>query len=176
VTKNLASATLEPYQDYADSNGAFRVDTTFVPDHPARRSDLEFICAPSAGSGGLLTSTGRTTTGSGVFFVAPQGYTQAYAHTGMGTCSRHGTSSNWRQRCHSRLHCGRHPTLRWRLKQVVQPTESLQIFALATSSAWINEIMPAGTTTLSDNMVTLIVLPERAAGDSGPALATDFPL
>src|ERR1700677_2998267 len=83
VAHNLATATLAPYQDYADSTGAFRSNSAFVPDHLARRSDLDFVCGPGAGTNGLLTASGRTTTGSGVFFLAAQGYTQTYAHTGM---------------------------------------------------------------------------------------------
>jgi uncharacterized protein (TIGR02599 family) len=72
------------------------------------------------------------------------------------------------------------PYRRWRLKQVMQPAESLQIFALApaawTSSAWIQQLVPPGATlsVLAENIVTLIVLPERAANDSGAALAPAF--
>ena len=52
VAQNLASATLEPYQDYADHSGAFRTASTaaFVPDHLARRSDLDFVCGPCGGA------------------------------------------------------------------------------------------------------------------------------
>ena len=49
VTQNLAAATLEPYQDYADSSGPFRTNAAFVPDHLARRSDLDFVCGPGNG-------------------------------------------------------------------------------------------------------------------------------
>ena len=77
VAQNLASATLASYQDYADSSGAFRTGATFVPDHLARRSDLDFVCGPGRGR------DGRVTSGSGVFFLAPNGYTQTYAHAGM---------------------------------------------------------------------------------------------
>jgi len=84
MSQNLATATLEPYQDYADTNGAFRTNSTsaFTPDHLARRSDLAFVCGPSGGTNGLLTASGRTTAGGAVFFVAPLGYTQTDAHTG----------------------------------------------------------------------------------------------
>jgi uncharacterized protein (TIGR02599 family) len=89
VTGNLAAATLEPYQDYADINGAFRTNSAvapnppFVPDHLARRSDLDFVCGPAAGTTGLLATSDLTTTGSAVFFLAPQGITQTYANSGM---------------------------------------------------------------------------------------------
>jgi uncharacterized protein (TIGR02599 family) len=178
VGKNLASATLAPYEDYADSSGAFRTNTAFVPDHPARRSDLDFVCGPSSGTGGLLTASGRTTTGSGVFFLAPNGYTQTYAHTGMehllnamGYFVEFGDDDSAPGFVLLQTH-----SWRWRLKQVLQPAESLQIFTTGSSSAWIQQIIPTGVSVpvLAENVVTLLILPERAADDSGPALAPAF--
>jgi len=179
VAQNLASATLEPYQDYADANGDFRTNAAFVPDHLARRSDLDFVCGPGAGA------SGRTTTGSGVFFLAPNGYTQTDAHTGMehllnamGYFVEFGDDDNAPGFILPQTHCWR-----WRLKQVLQPAESLQIFATTTSSAWIQQLVPSlpqvvppsvPILVLAENAVTLIVLPERAANDSGPALASAF--
>jgi len=179
VAQNLASATLEPYQDYADANGDFRTNAAFVPDHLARRSDLDFVCGPGAGA------SGRTTTGSGVFFLAPNGYTQTDAHTGMehllnamGYFVEFGDDDNAPGFILPQTHCWR-----WRLKQVLQPAESLQIFATTTSSAWIQQLVPSlpqvvppsvPIIVLAENAVTLIVLPERAANDSGPALASAF--
>ena len=178
VAQNLGSATLAPYQDYADSSGAFRTNAAFVPDHLARRSDLDFICGPSAGTGGLLTASGRTTSGDGVFFLAPNGYTQTDAHTGMehllnaiGYLVEFGDDDTAPSFILPASHCWR-----WRLKQVLQPAESLQIFATVTSSSWIQPLVSTGTVlpVLAENVVTLIVLPERAANDSGPALAPAF--
>jgi len=180
VAQNLASATLAPYQDYADSSGAFRTGATpsFIPDHLARRSDLDFVCGPGAGANGLLTASGLVTSGSGVFFLAPNGYTQTYAHTGMerllnamGYFVEFGDDDAAPGFILPLTHCWR-----WRLKQVLQPAESLQIFATTTSSAWIQQLVPPGASlpVLAENVVTLIVLPERAANDSGPALAPAF--
>jgi uncharacterized protein (TIGR02599 family) len=178
MAKNLASATLAPYQDYADSSGAFRTSAAFVPDHLARRSDLDFVCGPGAGANGLLKSSGRTTSGSGVFFLAPNGYTQTYAHTGMehllnamGYFVEFGDDDDAPGFVLLQTH-----SWRWRLKQILQPAESLQIFATATSADWIQRVVPPGASipVLAENVVTLIVLPERAAGDSGTALAPVF--
>jgi prepilin-type N-terminal cleavage/methylation domain-containing protein len=68
VAHHLAAATLAPYEDYADGSGVFRTSAAFVPDHLARRSDLDFVCGPGAGTNGLLTASGRITSGSSVFF------------------------------------------------------------------------------------------------------------
>ena len=183
VAQNLASATLTPYQDYADRSGAFRVNSAFVPDHLARRSDLDFVCGPAGNANGLLTATGRTTSGSCVFFLAPNGYTQAYAHTGlghllnaMGYFVEFGDDGSSPGFILPQTHYWR-----WRLKQVRQPAESLQVFAMTPPSAWtspdwIQQLVPASANIpiLAENVVTLIVLPERAASDSGPALAPSF--
>lgn len=178
VAQNLASATLTPYQDYADRSGAFRTGAAFVPDHLARRSDLDFVCGPGAGANGLLTGSGLVTSGSSVFFLAPNGYTQTYAHTGMerllnamGYFVEFGDDDTAPGFILPQTHCWR-----WRLKQVLQPAESLQIFATTTSSVWIQQLVAPGAPipVLAENVVTLVVLPERAANDSGPALAPAY--
>jgi uncharacterized protein (TIGR02599 family) len=179
VVKNLSTATLETYHDYADVSGAFRASAAspFLPDHLARRSDLDFVCAPGGGPDGLLAATGRTTAGSAVFFLAPHGYTQTYAHGGMehllnalGYFVEFGDDDTGPS-----FFSGNH-SWRWRLKQVVQPAESLQIFTTASSVTWIQETVQTGTVppVLAENVVTLIVLPERAANDSGTPLSPDF--
>jgi uncharacterized protein (TIGR02599 family) len=185
VAQNLAAATLEPYQDYADAGGNFRTNSAFVPDHLARRSDLDFVCGPSSGANGLLAAGRRITTGSGVFFVAPQGScsTQTYAHTGvehllnaMGYFVEFGDDDTAPGFILLQTHCWR-----WRLKQILQPAESLQIFTMTPyaawpSSAWIQQLVPAGASVpiLAENVATLIVLPERAANDSNPPLSAAY--
>jgi uncharacterized protein (TIGR02599 family) len=178
VAGNLASATLAPYEDYADAGGAFRSGSAFVPDHIARRSDLDFVCGPSSGAGGLLAASGRTTSGCCVFFIAPNGYTQLYAHGGMehllnamGYFVEFGDDAAAPGFVLLQSH-----RWRWRLKQVLQPAEALQIFATPSSSAWIQNLVPASTAVpvLAENVITLIVLPERSANDSGTPLAPDF--
>jgi uncharacterized protein (TIGR02599 family) len=178
VAQNLAGATLAPYQDYADSNGAFRTSVSFVPDHLARRSDLAFVCGPCAGANGLLSSSGHITSGSGVFFVAPNGYSQSTSYSGMerllnamGYFVEFGDDLSAPPFVLLQSH-----SWRWRLKQILQPAESLQIFTNNTSAAWLQGIVPSGTfiPILADNVITLVVLPERAANDSGPELAPAF--
>jgi len=184
VTRNLASATLEPYQDYADANGSFRTNSIvapnppFLPDHLARRSDLDFVCGPTLGTNGLLAASNRITMGSAVFFLAPAGFTQTYANTGMdrllnamGYFVEFGAdvpslgflqlqSNAWR----------------WRLKQVMQPAESLQIFATSDSSDWIQQIVPAGATLpiLADDVIALVILPEQVVNHATTPLTGAF--
>jgi len=174
LARNLSTATLEPYSDYTDATGNFRTNAApaFVPDHPARRSDLAFVCGP----GGELLSSGRSVTGSAIFFLAPHGYTRTYAHEGMerllnalGYFVEFGddpgpaffsTGHSWR----------------WRLKQIVQPAESLHVFEPVSSAAWIQQVAPSGfaAPVLAENIATLLVLPERTAHDEGTPLSSDF--
>jgi uncharacterized protein (TIGR02599 family) len=65
---------------------------------------------------------------------------------------------------------------RWRLKQVTQPAESLQIFADGTSSSWIQSLSAshAPLTVLAENVVTLLIMPEPAPNDAAATFAPTF--
>jgi uncharacterized protein (TIGR02599 family) len=176
VTQHLEVAALEPYRDYADASGAFHTNPSaaFTADHLARRSDLAFVCGPGAT---LLSASGRTTAGSGVFFAGPAGQTQLYAQAGLdhlfnslGYFVEFGPDAN------GPAFFSGATRERWRLKQVVQPSESLQIFATTTSAPWIAQLAGSSATPeiLAENVVALIVLPERAASDNGSALAPAY--
>lgn len=182
VAHHVAAATLAPYQDYADTTGAFRVNTgtsaAFVPDHIARRSDLDFVCGPSAGTTGLLTASGRTTMGDALFFLEPAGYTQTDAHMGLGhLLDAKGYFVEFSDDDATPAFI---PTLahawRWRLKEVEQPAESLQIFTSGTSTPWVQSLTQTGApvSVLAENVVALVVRPERAADDTGTDIAPTF--
>jgi uncharacterized protein (TIGR02599 family) len=179
IAQNLSLATLEPYADYADQAGAFRTDPAagFTPYQLHRRSDLDFVCGLSAGAGGLLASTGRTTAGTSVFFAAPNGFTQTMAQQGMGHLfNAVGYFVEFGGDTNAPGFFLGASRQRWRLKQVVQPAESLQVFAASSSSAWIQQVAGAGSDTaiLAENVIALVVLPERALSDPGPALAPAY--
>jgi len=178
VSSRLAGATLETYEDYASTNGSFATTSTFVPDHLARRSDLAFVCGPASGTTGLLASSQRTCIGSAVFFTAPQGATQTYANDGldrllndMGYFVDFGDDGSEP----SFLLALAHP-YRWRLRQVQQPSESLEVYATTTSTAWVQQLVPPGASisTLAENVIALVVLPDRYASDTGSALAPAY--
>jgi uncharacterized protein (TIGR02599 family) len=177
IAQNLSVATLQPYQDYADSTGAFRTDpaAAFTPYQLARRSDLDFVCGPSAGTQGLLASTGRTTAAMSVFFAAPCGQTQTMAQAGMNHLfNALGYFVEFGGDDDAPGFFAGPSRSRWRLKQVVQPTESLQVFATSSSPAWIQQLAGTTATTaiLAENVVALVVLPERNSSDA--TLAPDY--
>jgi uncharacterized protein (TIGR02599 family) len=176
VTQHLEVATLDPYRDYVDATGAFRSSPTaaFTPYQLARRSDLDFVCGPGSA---LLGSTGRTTAGDGVFFAGPAGQTQLYAETGLdhlfnalGYFVEFGPDTN------GPSFLGASARSRWRLKQIVQPSESLQIFSSSTSAPWITQLASSTATPsiLAENVIALVVLPERPPGDATLAPAYNY--
>jgi uncharacterized protein (TIGR02599 family) len=174
VTQSLSRATLEPYRDYADASGAFRSGSGagFVPDHPARRSDLAFACGPSTGPGGLLASSGRTTATGSVFFMQAAGQTQLYAQDGLDHLfNARGYFVEFGADAQAPAFFSGSPRERWRLKEVVQPSESLQVFATSDSASWIMQLAGPDATApsiLAENIIALVVLPERAVSDVGP--------
>jgi uncharacterized protein (TIGR02599 family) len=168
-------ATLEPYRDYADAGGAFRGpgSAAFTPDHLARRSDLAFVCGPSAG---LLGATGRTTATTSVFFNEPAGQTQVDAETGLDRLlNARGYFVEFGADATPGFFTGT-PRLRWRLKEIVQPSEALQVYAFNTSAPWVAQLAGSAATpaVLADNVIALVVLPERAASDSGAPIAPAY--
>jgi uncharacterized protein (TIGR02599 family) len=178
VASRLADATLETYEDYADATGNFATNSLFVPDHLARRSDLAFACGPAAGTSGLLASSQRTTVGSAVFFTATEGVTQTYANQGLGRLLNDvgyfvefgddGSEPSFL--------AGAGHRYRWRLRQVQQPSESLEVYSTSTSAAWIQQLVSAGAAVpmLAENVIALVVLPDRYAADSGAPLAPTY--
>lgn len=168
ISQRLAAATLEPYQDYVDATGAVGSSSGFVPDHLARCSDLAFISGP-----GLLDST-RITAGDGVFFISPHGYSPSEAHNGLDRLLN--AEGYYVEFDNDTGPFTSQSFYRWRLKEIVQPSEDLNIFTTTTSAAFLQQLVPAGTSTptLADNIIALLVLPERAAQDTDPDLAPTF--
>jgi uncharacterized protein (TIGR02599 family) len=176
VTQTLSAATLETYDDYAGANGAFRTSASanFVPDHLARRSDLAFVCGPASS---LLAGSGRTTVATGIFFAAPAGRTQLYAQDGLDRLlNAEGYFVDFSGDTNGPGFFTGPAVQRWRLKEVAEPSEALQIFASTSSAPWVAQLTAgsAAPAILAENVIALVVLPERAASDDGTPLAPAF--
>jgi len=174
VTSRVADSTLETYTDYVDASGNFPTNAAFVADHLARRSDLAFACGPSAS---LLASSHRTTAGDAVFFTATEGATQSYANQGLGRLLNDmGYFVEFGDDTSEPAFLLTTHRYRWRLRQVEQPSEALQVYAASSSSAWIQQLVPAGAAEpmLAENVIALVVLPDRYAKDTGAALAPAY--
>ena len=177
VASRLADATLETYDDYADASGNFASTSTFVPDHLARRSDLAFACGPATGAGSLLAASQRASAGNAVFFTAAGGATQTYANEGLGRLLNDmGYFVEFGDDDSGPAFLALSHRYRWRLRQVEQPSESLQVYASPLTSTWISQLVPPGVAVpmLAENVIALLVLPDRYAADTGPALAPAY--
>jgi uncharacterized protein (TIGR02599 family) len=174
VAGRLADATLETYTDYADANGNFPTNAAFVADHPARRSDLAFACGPASS---LLASSHRTTAGSAIFFTATEGVTQSYANQGLGRLLNDlGYFVEFGDDTSEPAFLLTTHRYRWRLRQIERPSETLQVYSASSSAAWIQQLVPAGVAVpmLAENVIALVVLPDRYATDPGAALAPAY--
>jgi uncharacterized protein (TIGR02599 family) len=192
VTRTISQATLNTYYDYVNANGQFRGanDTAFQPDHYARQSDLQIVSGPA----GTLLSSGLgayTATGHAIFFFSPLGII-ANADTSTTSSTGLGRTSDGLNVCGFYVLYGADPTIpsflssiptryRYRLMQLVQPTEYLSIFAPGSgangtgygTSAWflnavtgdIGATTPVSNSVLAENVVALILLPKLAARD-----------
>ena len=180
MVNRLSVSTLESYQDYADTDGAFLTNATgsFTPDHLARRSDLAFACGASSGATGRLSGSNRVSATDGIFFLAPQGYTQSEAHVGLERLLNalgYFVEFSDESAAPTFMLSGTH-RWRWRLKEVMQPSESLGIYTNGTSLSWVQTLVQQGApiSILAENVIALIVLPDRAASDAGASLAPAY--
>ncbi|CAN5758076.1 hypothetical protein BH09VER1_BH09VER1_12870 [soil metagenome] len=134
VSRTLARATLNTYNDYVDASGNPRTaanSTSFVPAKFLRASELQFIVGPAS----LIVpgATATTNPGSAVFFQAPLGETDSSGLRSLNrTVNSTGFYIEYGAPDAALLPTWLKPlfgaTKRFRLMQFVEPTESLQIY------------------------------------------------
>ena len=169
VTQHLEVATLDPYRDYVDASGAFRASPDravhALPTCAALRSRFRLRAGCDAARRARAARRRATACSS----RRPAGQTQIDAQAGLdhllnalGYFVEFGADAN------GPSFLGAAPRLRWRLKQIAQPSESLQIFSSTTSAPWIAQLAgPTATPAiLAENVIALVVLPERTPGDA----------
>lgn len=164
ITRNLSQATLNTYLDY---------DNEETPSRYLRASDLAFVSGP-CGTAGLPGTPG---TGQAVFFQALLGSTANTASFGgldglLNSCGyfvSHTTNASIPAHVPSRDN-----TYRYRLMQMMVPTESNGIYrtnqgASAWYSDFTNSIYP-----VSDNVIALIIRPLDPAKSPGDILTNGY--
>ncbi|MDX2081881.1 MAG: prepilin-type N-terminal cleavage/methylation domain-containing protein [Terrimicrobiaceae bacterium] len=181
IHRSLARATLNTYNDYVDATGAARTasnTSAFVPDRFARASELHFLSGPAAeivpGANGLQNP------GHAVFFQAPLGETdEANLRTlnrtlnSLGFYIRFGPPDEallpeWLRSFFGAGSAQR----RFRLVQVVEPTEELGVYSSTAngtySTEWLNPLgnnPPAGAPRariLAEDIPLLVIRPRLA--------------
>ncbi len=185
MTMQLRQATLNTYLDYYDSSGNLRTPattSTFVPAQYARASDLHFV-ADQART--LVPGTTTLHPTHAVFFLAPLGFTEtttSYANlpNALNACGFYVEFAS--DYLPPFLSGGTvQPRYRYRLMEMLQPTESLTIYTNSTGTAgtppaydgWFYNFLPpnvaitsAPVHMLADNIIALVILPELSPHDS----------
>lgn len=162
ITRNLSQATLNTYLDY---------DNPAAPSRYFRTSELACRIGP-AGSGGLPGTPG---TGQAVFFQAPLGYaTNIPRHGGLeGVLSACGYFVSFTTNSSIPQHVAPSGNpARYRLMQVLVPTENNDIYKSSSGSAWISSHTNAAAP-VADNVIALIIRPQDP-GATPPDVTTDY--
>lgn len=162
ITRNLSQATLNTYLEY---------DNPAAPTRYYRNSELACRIGP-AGSDGLPGTAG---TGQAVFFQAPLGYaTNLASHGGLeGVLSACGYFVNYTTNSSVPPHVaasGNPP--RYRLMQVLVPTESNDVYKSSSGSAWISAHTNSAAP-VADNVIALVVRPQDP-GATLPDVTPDY--
>lgn len=172
LTRYLSEATLNTYLDYEDKNGNPRSSTTaisFVPVTYARQSELRFICGPK------ITGDSHS-----VFFQAPFGITRSNSKSTrtlntVGYYVEFGSDGIFLPDFITQKK-------RFRLMQLIEPTESLSVYDYTTGTAsaaqrsspdWFAKLLTQSSPPVqivAENVISLTLLPmlppgERKAGN-----------
>lgn len=150
LTRNLSQATLNTYLDYDNSTN---------PQYYLRKSELAFISGP-AGAG---TMPGMAGCGDAVFFQAPLGYaTNTTLDSGldsvMNTCGYY-VSFTTNNTIPAHVVTTDNP-YRYRLMQLLVPSEADTIYTLAAGNAGWFSSFTAQARPVADNIITLLVRPQ----------------
>ena len=172
VASRLADATLETYTDYADAGGNFRTNAAFVADHLARRSDLAFACGPARRACSLQVK--RTTAGCAVFFRRRKASRNPTPIRDSAICSTtSATSSSSATTPPTPRSCSPRTATAGACAKSSTPPRHCRSIRASSSAAWIQQLVPPGTAVpmLAENVIALVVLPDRYTTDPGAALA-----
>jgi uncharacterized protein (TIGR02599 family) len=175
INQRLSQAILNPYADYVNASGEPRTianAATFQPRRYARQSELRYLQTNAAG---FPAPRGGDLVGQAVFFQAPLGRTDQTGLQSMnalvntiGFFVERGTDTGLR------------PAFltgeknRYRLFELVEPTESLTIYSFTSGNAsysgtdWITTPLssPTYSSRLADNIVALLFRAEYRDGNT----------
>jgi len=184
MTRRLGQATLNTYYDYyQNASGTYTLRTTanastFVPSTYDRVSDLHFI---SGQAGTLLASspTAITTQTHAIFFQAPLGYSVSYQRldNALNACGYYlqfdaATSSVPASVSSAPTY---KPRYRFRLMEMLQPTESLGVYYGGANDWFVNNAA-SNSRILAENVIALVLLPmlSPSKDSTGTALAPAY--
>jgi uncharacterized protein (TIGR02599 family) len=170
ITRRISQATLNSYLDYNNASNP----TAYV-----RHSELRYLSGPI---GKILPSYGSNMSSMGVFFQAPYGFSTNTNNAPLqnvlntwGYFIEYSADTNGRP---GFLPLGTPPLrYRYRLMELMEPTESLSIYKYTSTNRLYNGIdwilNPLASTNrpvhmLAENVVALIILPKLSPADWPP--------
>ncbi len=155
ITRTLSRATLNTYNDYVNAAGEPRNESNrnnFVPTNFARASELHFLSGPTADV--IPGATATLNPGQAVVFQAPLGVTDDASLSSLnrtvnsvGFFVQYGTTDKsllptWLQSLFGSEH-------RFRLVQVVEPTENLKVYDSTKNAGYTDTWLDSFTTPTS---------------------------
>jgi len=185
MTRRLSQANLNTYYDYyaTNSSGAYYLRTsanasTFVPCTYDRASELHFISGQATN---LLTGspTAISTQTHAVFFQAPLGYSVTYQKlaNSLNACGYYlqfdaaaSSIPNYVTNAPSYK-----PRYRYRLMEMLQPTESLGVYT-GLPTSWFVQNAGSNSRVLAENVIALVLLPKLPSSQdaSGTNMAPNY--
>jgi uncharacterized protein (TIGR02599 family) len=169
LTRNLSQATLNTYWDYYDSasNSASSASYNGTPAKYDRQSELHFRSGPCSNM--LTPATPANYPTHAVFFQIPGGYsatntlkTLTTTLNAVGFFIEFGSDKSLRPDFLSNS-TSINDRNRYRLMQMQQPTESLQIYSTNTGTAWFTNPLSSAVrpvNVLAENVVALVIVPK----------------
>jgi len=182
MTRRLGQATLNTYYDYYQTNssgvGSLRTtanSSTFTPNTYDRVSELHFV---SGQLSTLLPSTMTNQTHS-VFFQTPAGYSVQYqqldnALNACGYFLQFGSATSSVPNYVANA-VGYKPRYRYRLMEMMQPTEGLGVYYGAPTDWFVNNVT-SNSRIVAENVIALVLLPKLTPTEdpTGTALAPKY--
>lgn len=198
MTRNLGQATLQSYQGYADAAGnpiplinpsyhlPGGVSRNRVPTQYLRQSELHFLSGPAEDIFQRAGISGPSTSGHGIFFQAPSGYSSNSAYqlnqSLLNVCGYYVQFGDNEQVPAYVKSSANAPGVipRYRLMEVRQSSEANAIYSstceldssgLPASNydlRWVNDLDLATVTNrhvLADNVILLFFLPKLSSGE-----------
>lgn len=181
MVRRISQATLDTTWAYFDGPNGSGGLTTTTPVSYGRHSDLHFVSGPASF---LLKDCLTNVTSQAVFFQSPLGNTGNAALNGLpqllNTCGFYVQFNNDADfRPGLPIFQNLPGKWRYRLMEVVEPSENLGVYASKTALdfSWFrNAITNGSVKPLADNVLALFILPRfsRFDSDQGSLLAPDY--
>lgn len=185
MTRNLSQATLNTYYDYYNSNNKSRMElagtgtaataalANFIPYTYDRVSELHFI----SGQAGTLLAASPTpirTQAHGVFFQAPKGYSVEYQGlaNALNACGYFLQFDDGAASVPTFIKDapGFVPKYRFRMMEMTQSTENLQVYSGTNSkNDWFVKNAAANSRVIAENVIALVLLPKLPDRQDDPA-------